>query len=108
MSNNLEMWSLIVGFVSPIVLAIVQQPSWKQPMRAFVTFVWALLAGGGTTYFSGEWTGHSFVASVLVVLVTAISTYVGFWKRTGIAPGIEGATSFPNRPVSASAGTDIP
>ncbi len=92
-TDNLQMWSLIVGFLSPIVLAIIQQPTWKRPLRAFVTFVWALLAGAGTAYFTGDFNGRSFVTCVLIVMVTTISTYVGFWKRTGIAPGVEGATS---------------
>ncbi len=105
MSDNLTMWSLIVGFLSPVVISIIQQPSWQRPLRAVVTFLWAVIVGAATAYFSDEFGGRSIVSSVLFVLVTAIATYNGLWKRTGIAPAIEGATSFPHREVSTESGT---
>lgn len=91
--QNAEMWALIVGFVIPPLLAIVQQPTWSSTMRSIVMLATALVAGAGTAYFAGVFTSSDIVTSVLIVLVTGMSTYQGFWKKTGIAPKIEAATS---------------
>lgn len=91
--TNLAMWSLVVGFFLPPVVAIIQQPKWSQTVRALVTFVVAVVAGAGTAYFNGDLNGKDWVTSTLVVLVAAISVYKGLYQPTGIAPKIEAATS---------------
>ena len=96
--GNAEMWALVVGFVIPPLLAVIQQPKWTSLVRSLVMFAAALVAGAGTAYFAGSFEGKDAVSAVLIVLVTAISTYEGFWKKTGAAPAIEKATS----PKSAS------
>ena len=96
MDSNLVMWGLIVGFFMPPLLAIVQQPGWSQPMRSIVMFAASLFAGVGTVYFNGGFDlsePDRVVTTILVVMVTAISTYKGLWQATGIAPKIESATS---------------
>lgn len=98
--SNLEMWALIVGFFSPPVIALIQQPKWGERLRAVVTFLFAILVGGGTAYFNGElgFEGGT-VKAILLVLVMAIGTYKGFWKPTRVAPTIETATSSSNQPL---------
>lgn len=91
--TNFAMWALIVGFFAPPIIAIIQQQKWPNQVRAVVTFLLALVAGAGTAYFQGDLTGKRFVEASLLVLVTAISTYHGFWKPTTVAPQIEKATS---------------
>jgi len=100
MDTNLAMWSLIVGFVIPPVLAVVQQPTWSQSLRTVVLGVTALIAGFGTAYFAGSLDGKDITTAVLIVLVSAISTYRGFWKTSGVAPAIERATSPKAPPAS--------
>jgi len=90
------MWALIVGFLLPPLLAIIQQPSWPAPVRSVVAFVACAAAGAGTAYFQGDLTGERFVEAGLVVLVTSIATYKGFWKPTTVAPKVENATSYSN------------
>jgi len=91
--TDLVMWSLIVGFTMPLVISVIQQPKWADPLRASVTFVACAIAGGGTAYFAADLDGRTFVSSSLVVLTTALATYKSFWKPTTIAPKIEAATS---------------
>lgn len=91
--TNIVMWSSIVGFFLPPVLALVQQPSWSNRVRSAVAFVACAVAGAGTAYFQGELTGRRFVEAGLVVLVTAMATFRNFWKTTGITPTIEEATA---------------
>lgn len=91
--TNLQMWSLIIGFVLPPVLAIVQQSKWPDATRASAAFVACAVAGAGVAYFQGDLTGRRWVEAALVVFVAAISTYQSFWKPTGIAPAIESRTN---------------
>lgn len=91
--SNLEMWALIVGFLLPPALSIVMQAGWSDQLQAVVAFVACALAGAGTAYFQGDLTGRRFVEAGLVVLVTTIATYKGFWKPTKVSPTIEAATS---------------
>lgn len=91
--SNLEMWSLVVGFLLPPVLSIVQQPRWSETTQSVVAFLACALAGAGTAFFQGDLTGRRFAEAGLVILVAAIATYKGFWKPTKISPAIEALTS---------------
>lgn len=91
--SNLEMWALIVGFLLPPALSIIIQTGWKQSVQAVIAFLACALAGAGTAYFQGDLTGRRFVEAGLVVLVTTIATYKGFWKPTGVSPQIEAKTN---------------
>jgi len=91
--SNLEMWALIVGFLLPPALSIIIQTGWSEQVQAIVAFLACALAGAGTAYFQGDLTGERFVEAGLVVLVTTIATYKGFWKPTKVSPTIEAATS---------------
>jgi len=94
--TDAQMWSLIVGFLVPPFLAVIQQPGWSDGLRAVVSFVVAILVALGTVYFAGNLDfGHekAWISAILLVFVTAIATYRDFWKQTGIAPTIEAITS---------------
>lgn len=90
--SDLLMYSALVGFLLPPVLAIVMQSSWSQQFKAVVAFVACLIAGAGTAYFDADLDGRTWVSSTLIVLTTGLATYRNFWKSTGIAPAIESAT----------------
>lgn len=92
--SNAAMWAGIVGFFLPHLLAIVQQPGWSKGMQAVVTFAGSLVAAIGTVLIQNDgWSWHDWVSSSLLILVTAIATYHGLWKPTGVAPAIEKSTS---------------
>ncbi len=96
--TDLQMWELVVGFLSAtFVLPVIQQPRWSDRARALVTFVYCCVVGLVTAYLTGAFSGiHDFragVSSVLLMLVTAVASYRGFAKPTGVAPAIERATS---------------
>jgi peptidoglycan/LPS O-acetylase OafA/YrhL len=91
--TNLAMWSLIVGFVLPIIIPVIQQPGWAKWARATVTLVIVLAVGGLTAYFNGDLNGQDWITSALIVFVAAITAYKGFFQPTGIAPMIETMTS---------------
>jgi len=96
--NDLQMWTLVVGFLSAtFVLPIIQQPRWSPQIRSVVTFIYSIIVGIGTAYLTGAFDGvhdlRTGVSSVLLLLVVAIASYKGFAKPVGIAPAIEDATS---------------
>jgi hypothetical protein len=97
-TGDLAMWNLIIGFLSAtFVLPVIQQPHWNSKLRATVTFVYSIVVGLGTAYFTGAFAHladvHAGITSVLLTLVTAIASYHGFAQPTGVAPTIEAATS---------------
>ncbi len=96
--SDVAMWELIVGFLSAtFVLPVIQQPSWTERTRALVTFLYSIVVGLVTAYLTGAFAGLADVragaSAVLLMLVSAISTYKGFAKPTGIAQRIEISTS---------------
>lgn len=103
--TDLQMWNLVTGFISAtFIIPIIQQPRWSPRVRAVATFVYCLIGGVVTAYMTGAFEGihdiRTAVASVLLMLVTAIASYKGFAQPTGIAPSIEAATS-PDPPNGA-------
>jgi len=91
--SNLEMWSLLVGFFMPLVIAAVQRSTWTNPVRALVALLMCIVAAFGTVWFAGEFDTNDIISSILLVLVTSIASYKGLWKPTAVAPKIEAATS---------------
>lgn len=94
--SNAAMWALIVGFFMPVIIAVLQQRHWPDGLRAVVTFVACIVAAVGTVLIQhGGWSWHDWVATTLLILVTAIATYHGLFKPTGVAPSVEASTSLP-------------
>lgn len=98
--SDLQMWELIVGFISAtFVLPVIQQPKWNQRGRSVITFAYCTAAGLITAWLNGAFDGvqdiRTGVSSVLFMLVTAVASYKGFAKPSGVAPAIEAATSPP-------------
>jgi len=91
--DNLTMWTLIVGFLLPNVIALVQRPTFGKRTRTAITGVFCAVAGVGTAYLTGDFNGKDIVSSVLIVGVSTITFYKGFWKSAGVAPAIEEKTS---------------
>ncbi len=91
--SNLVMWTMIVGFVMPPIISVIQQPSFSQPVRAILTAILSVIGGGLTAYFNDQFNTEDVVGSILVTGVAAITFYRGFWKPTGVSPAIENATA---------------
>lgn len=87
------MWSALVGGFAPLLVAVIQQPSWSRQRRAIVTLIASLILGVGTAYFNTQLNGRGILSSVLVVAFAAWTSYLGLWKPTRVAPAIEAATS---------------
>lgn len=106
--GNLAMWSLIVGFLSPIAISLIQQPTWSDAVRAVVAFLFSAVVAVPTAYFAGDLEGRDYVSSGLLILVTTVATYKNFWKPTAIAPKVEAATSPSPSRTTTDGGYDGP
>ena len=93
MTDNIEMWSLVVGFFLPLGIAVVQQVKWSNGLRSIVAFVICAIAAAGTVAIAGDLTGKTWITSALLILVSAIATYKMLWQNTGVTTWIEERTS---------------
>lgn len=91
--TDLDMWSAIVGFAVPPLVAVFIQSSWPSWVKALFTFGVCALGGGVTAALTGYIEGMSPARSVLVVLFSALAFYRTFWRPSTIAPKIEAATN---------------
>jgi len=88
-----ELWAAVLGYVLPLAIAIVNQPRWSGAIKALFMIAVAVVDGLGTTYFNGEFTSKNIVTCILTAAVAIGVAYHTVWKPSGIAPGIERATS---------------
>ena len=91
--SNVVLWTGLVGFLLPPVLAVVLQQGWSSQVKSVVAFLACVVAGFGLAYWQGNLDGADVATAALSVLTVAQATYQGFWKPTGIAVGIDAATS---------------
>ncbi|WP_196942856.1 hypothetical protein [Streptomyces sclerotialus] len=96
--TNAQMWALIVGFASPLLISVINQPHWSSTARAAVQVAVSVLVGLGTAYFAGDFAGQDIITSILLASVSAISAYKGIFKPTGMSPAVERVTSRAARP----------
>ena len=109
MTDPLVLWSGVVGFVLPPVLAVVMQARWRPEVKGLVAFAACLAAAAGTVWLRGDpGRGEDLTGSALLVFAGAIATYRLYWKPTGIAPAIERATDVGGRGRGGPDRQDMP
>jgi len=91
--TDAQLWAAALGYLLPLAIAIVAQPRWTGAVKGLLMLAVAILDGVGTAYFNGEFSGKSIVTCMLVAAVAIGAAYHLLWKPSGIAPGIERATS---------------
>ena len=91
--TDAQLWAAGLGFVLPPVIAIVNQPRWAGPVKALFMLAVAAVVGLGTAYFNGDFDGKPIVTCMLIAAVVIGTAYHTVWRPSGIAPGIERATS---------------
>lgn len=91
--GDVALWSLVVGFISPPVVAVLQQARWSARTRSLVAFAFYLVIGFVGAALSGVFTTVGITTAVLVVFVTAANSYRELWKKSGVTDTIEAATT---------------
>lgn len=90
---SIAMWGLIVGFLMPPIIAVLNRQNWPSATKAVCAFITCLVAAAGTAYLAGDLKNESdYVTAALTVFGAAMLTYHQWWKPSGIAPKIEAST----------------
>lgn len=106
MGSNLQLWASVVGFLVPIVTAIIIRQGWSAAAQSVANFFVAAVAAVGTQYFEGNLASGNLdglVRTFLIVFVASIASYHGFMRPTNIAPKIEALTGGDPAPAKGSA-----
>jgi len=91
--SNPELWAAALAVVLPPVIAVVNQPRWSAMAKGIFMMLVATADGLGTAYFNDSFHGRTIVSGILLSVIVIGATYHTLWKPSGIAPGIEAATS---------------
>lgn len=83
---------LVGGFVLPLLLSLIMQVGWTEPVRALV-FAASCIATGVLLHLTDLHDRASLTESIVLVMVSAGSLYKAFWKPSAIAPTIEAYTT---------------
>ena len=101
MKNDLTMWTAIVSFALPLLVAVIQQPRWGSKARVLVATMSSIVAGFGTVYFTSpeQFNGSTTATVILTIMVASTAVYESYWSSTGITNMIEIKTS-PNDEIA--------
>lgn len=91
--DNAALFSVLVGFFLPMVVAVINQPHWSDQVRGLMAMVSSIVAGAGTAYFSGHWDSTDILRSIMIVLIISQVAYTTFFKGSEITKSIENKTS---------------
>lgn len=83
MSDNLAMYSALVGTLLPALVSKVVTADMEPGEKAAIAVLTSLLAAFGTAYFKGQINADDLVSSFLIVFTAATVTYQTFWKPSG-------------------------
>lgn len=92
--GDLGQWNIFVGFLFPLVAAVLKQTGWSTRVNAVVSFVAAAIAAFVTTANAGQLSLQHWAESLILVYTVAVAAYSGLWKPTGADGAIKDATSF--------------
>lgn len=91
--TDAQLWAAVLGYLLPPAIAIVAQPRWTGAVKGLLMVAVAVLDGLGTAYFNDQFSGKSIVTCTLIAALAIGVAYHTLWRPSGIAPGIEAATS---------------
>jgi hypothetical protein len=88
---NLTLWSGIASFVTPLLVSLVNQPTWKPLVRLLVTVAIAIGMAAATVAAEGRLNGTRWTTATLLILGGAVLWYQTAFKN--VAPALEAASS---------------
>lgn len=93
MSSSLAQISGLVGFLLPLLIAVIQREHWSQQVRTIVGVAACAVAAAVTSYFEGKLNLQDWSTSVLVIFTLTKTSYLAVWKPTGVTQKVEKKTS---------------
>jgi hypothetical protein len=87
-------WGALAGVFTPLLTSIVQRPTWSKPKRTIIGVIVSVVIGLFTCLADGTLdNAATLLATVTVVVVASAAAYKGLWQPSGVAPGLERATT---------------
>lgn len=97
--SDLDLWSAVVGFVLPLLIAVVTRARWSSELKGAVTVAACAIGGTMTALLNGGLHGASVIRAALVVAASTVLFYATLWHPSGIAPAIEEMTTPDPKPA---------
>lgn len=94
-------WGTLIGLLSPLLVAFVQQPWWSNQYRQIVAVGVSALLGILTVVASGTFDVQNWLLTLVAVIGAAQTSYALVWKPTKVAKVIELKTSSGQQPPSS-------
>lgn len=91
--SNLAQWSALVGFVLPLLVAIVQQSHWSRAVRTVIGIIAVIISAGVTAFVENKLNWNNWATSLIAIATVAFTTYRNVWVPLGAADWVEAVTS---------------
>lgn len=86
---TVEQWAAGVGFVLPMLVAIINRSEWKPWVKAIVALLSSIAAGTVTALLAGEFTGANWLQAIGVVFASSQLAYHTWWKNSSMTSWLE-------------------
>lgn len=87
--TDVAQWAALVGFILPLVVAIVQQSHWSRTVRTVIGAICVVVAAVVTALVEDKFNMHQWATSLIFIALTAYSSYTHIWVPIGAAPWIQ-------------------
>lgn len=97
--SSVTAWSVLLGIITPFLVAIVNNPRWSANTKRYVSMGIAVLVGMMNLIVNNaltNWSDFSLngvLVNLVLVIGAAQTAYALLWKPTGAADKVEAATS---------------
>lgn len=105
--------SMLEGLVIPLIVGLITKARANRAVKSVSLAVLSVIAGliSLAAKADGNIDLYTSAEAIITAFITAIASYYGFWKPTGVAPAIAGATPDvgigSNNPVSPMSDTTL-
>jgi hypothetical protein len=90
---DLAQWSALVGFLLPLLVAVIQRPSFSKPMRTVIGIIASAIAAFFTAWAQDKLSLAGWANSFIFVAITSWTTYLAVWVPAGAAAWVEAKTT---------------
>ena len=96
--NNAQAWAVLLGLITPFIVAFVARPTWSPSQKRYLSVVVAAIVGAINLLAQGlladfSWDFGSVIEDLVLVLGASQAAYSLLWKPTGISDKVEQVTS---------------
>lgn len=88
--TDVIMWAGLVSVLAPILIGLINRPTWSSTTKGVCAAIVSILLGGITAYFAGDLSSVKDVVSAMLVVFTGAITFYRHWfEPSGIGAKLE-------------------